>query len=399
MPLLIRGLTPAARRRACPLPRAAVLLWTLVAGWLSGATATALEFVTLSRDGQTIHVSGRVEVEAQDGGVLLRAADGVLWVAQPDELVERRADDRPFQLFARQELARSLLNELPAGFRIHDTAHFLICYNTSTAYAEWCGALYERLYRAFTNFWTRKGLELTDPPAPLVALVFDRRSVYAEYARPELGEAADSIVGYYSLRSNRIMTFDLTGVERLMPRGRGVGTMARINQVLAQPAALPTVATIVHEATHQLAFNCGLHRRYADIPLWVSEGIALYFETPDLRSSRGWRGIGLNHGRLLQLRQYLRRRPADSLAALISDDQRFDGSRQTIDAYAESWGLCHFLLQRYPEQFVQYLRQLGEKEPLLYDTPDERRQLFQQCIGRDLAELDDEFVRYVDRLR
>ena len=57
---------------------------------------------------------------------------------------------------------------------------------------------------------------------------------------------------------------------------------------MAQPEALRTVSTIVHEATHQIAFNCGLHTRLSDCPRWFSEGIAMYFETPDLRSAKGW---------------------------------------------------------------------------------------------------------------
>jgi len=56
-----------------------------------------------------------------------------------------------------------------------------------------------------------------------------------------------------------------------------VSTGAQIKQILAQPDALQTVSTIVHEATHQIAFNCGLHTRLSDCPVWFSEGIAMYF--------------------------------------------------------------------------------------------------------------------------
>jgi hypothetical protein len=142
-----------------------------------------------------------------------------------------------------------------------------------------------------------------------------------------------------------------------------------------------------------------MHQRYADIPLWVSEGIAVYFETPDLRSSRGWRGIGLNRSRLLHLRQYLGRRPADSLTTLLADDKRFQGSPQALDAYAESWGLCHFLLQRYRQPFARYLQELARKQPSVPEQPEERLRLFQECMGRELGELDAEFLRYVRRLR
>ena len=56
------------------------------------------------------------------------------------------------------------------------------------------------------------------------------------------------------------------------------------------------MATIVHEATHQIAFNCGMQQRYADIPLWLCEGMAVYFEAPDLASKvrlRYRRGVRL----------------------------------------------------------------------------------------------------------
>ena len=360
----------------------------------------ATEHVTLRRDGDVKHVSGRIVVQAQDGGLLVLAPDGVLWTVQPQELLERRTDAAPFRLAGAQQLAQSLSTELPAGFQIYNTAHYVICYNTSKAYAQWCGGLYERLYRAFHNYWERRGLHLSAPQAPLVALVFSRKDLYTDYARQELGDAANSIIGYYSLRTNRITTFDLTGVEALLAHRGRVGTMARINQVLSQPNASPTVSTIVHEATHQLAFNCGLHTRYADVPLWVSEGIAVYFETPDLNSSKGWRGIGaVSRTRLTRLRRYLRERPHDSLATLLADDSRFRNPQQAVDAYAEAWGLCHFLLRRYPRQFTQYLQELAQKKPLLYDEPAERLRLFQRHMGLELEELDAELVRYISRLR
>ena len=73
--------------------------------------------------------------------------------------------------------------------------------------------------------------------------------------------------------------YDLTSIDRLRRPGDKRLTTAQINAMLSRPEGERTVATVVHEATHQMAFNCGLHTRYADIPVWVSEGIAMYFET------------------------------------------------------------------------------------------------------------------------
>ena len=346
-----------------------------------------------------MHVTGQVVTEAVDGGLLVLDREGVLWSVQPEELLKRSADDTPFKLFSGEELHRRLLEQLPPGFQKHTTAHYLVCYNTSSAYAEWCGALFERLYWAFKNFWSRKGLTLHDPEAPLVTVIFDRQEAYANYVRKELGEATPNIIAFYSLQSNRITMYDLTGTHGL-PGGGRLGTSAQINRILMDPGAERMVATVIHEATHQLAYNCGMHTRFADIPLWVSEGLAVYFETPDLRSAQGWRNIGgVNTYRLGRFHQYARNRGSDSLPRLVSEDGRFRKPDQALDAYAEAWAFNYFLIRQKPKEYVQYLQQLAERKAMIYDTPEERLATFRKIFGDKLTTLDNEFLRAMATVR
>jgi hypothetical protein len=231
-------------------------------------------------------------------------------------------------------------------------------------------------------------------------LVFDDQTSYENYARAELGDAARSVIGFYSLRTNRVTMYDLTGTKGLQGAVRRFTSTAQINSLLAQPGAERMVATIIHEATHQIAFNCGLHARYADIPLWVSEGLAVFFETPDLRSSQGWRNIGgVPGGRLAQFQRYLNARPQDSLPTLMADDSRFRQSSTALDAYAEAWALHHFLISTRPKDYVRYQQLLSAKPLLIYDTPKERLSAFREVFGDDLSALDTEFLRYVAGLR
>jgi len=357
----------------------------------------ALENVVLRRDGEHVSVQGTVVVEAQDGGLLLQDRAGVLWLITPDEIVRRDSDETAFAWLGKEEMAEELQREFP-GFRVHTTAHYLLAYNTSPAYAEWCGALFERLHLAFTNYWRQRGLELQEPPGPLVALVFDGQPAYRDYSRKELRDAAGLLPGYYSLQSNRVVTYDLTGTEGT--GGNSGTTAAHINRILSQPGAEGTVATIIHEATHQLAFNSGLHTRFADIPLWVSEGIAIYFETPDLSSKRGWRTIGgVNRARLSEFRKYLASRPADSLTTLLSTHERFRQTRTASAAYAEAWALNYFLLRKHGDEYTRYLQFLSEKLPLRDDAADERLAQFKKFFGPDLDRLDAEFLRYMRTVR
>jgi hypothetical protein len=243
---------------------------------------------------------------------------------------------------------------------------------------------------------------LTDPPGPLVALVFDSKESFSTYARAELGDATPSIIGYFSLATNRVTTYDLTGADAQREAGGGgrVSNSAHINRLLSRPEAERTVATVIHEATHQLAFNCGLQTRYADIPLWLSEGIAIYFETPDLRSTKGWSGIGgVNRVRLAEFRQFLRSRPPDSLRTLLGTDERFRNTRTAPQAYAEAWAFNYFLLRRYATPYQEYLRRLSQKKPLFYDTPEERLAQVREVFGKDLSQLDAEFLRSIAEIR
>lgn len=380
---------------------AAVVCTSLLvcARWGTGG-AWGLEHVELRRDEQVVRVSGEVLVEAADGGLLLLARDGALWLMQSAEIVRRERDESEFQPCSPEELAARLLEEFPTGFRIHQTANYVICYNTSTAYAQWCGGLYERLYRAFQGFWRTAGVKVDKPQFPLVALIFDGPASYHQHAGKEVGEAAASILGYYNIQTNRVTMYDLTGADELrqyQPRG---SSTAHINRILSQPAAERLVATIVHEATHQLAYNSGLQTRLADNPMWVSEGIAIYFETPDLGSAKGWRGIGAVHPlHLNNFRQGLVNRPADALAVLLTDDARFRDARTAGEAYAESWALNYYLLRARRADYARYLSELAQQAPLVELSSQQRLAHFRRIFGDDLAELDRDFVRFMGRVR
>jgi len=372
------------------------------AAWLLLATAAApLDHVVFEKDGATQRASGKVLVTDDEGGVLLLSRDGTLRSIEKKHLLERSADGVEFKPLSAEEAGKAVLAELPDGFEVHHTAHYVILHNTSKGYAAWCGGLFERLHRNFLNYWNRRGFELHEPEFPLIAVVFADRESYQEYAKRELGEAAAATIGLYSLHSNRITMYDLTSIDRLRRPGDKRLTATQINTMLSRPEGERTVATVVHEATHQMAFNCGLHTRYADIPVWVSEGIAMYFETPDLKSTSGWTTIGaVNRTRLAGFKSYLPERPRESLKSLIVSDSRFRDARQAANAYAESWGLVHHLMsnQKTQKVFIEYLKLLAKKERLVFNKPEERLREFEAAFG-EIGKLDAELLRTIKRLQ
>jgi len=359
------------------------------------AAERTVERIEVEGDGGLRVIEGVVVVEAVDGGLLVERADERLEILEPRTIRSRAAVAEPSAETPR-EIGRRILGDLPAGFDLVVTRHYVICFDTSRAYAQWCGALFERLYDVFVNYWRQAGLEPSAPPRPLVVVIFASRQRYEAFAARDLGAAADRVVGYYNLITNRVTTFDLTGSAALArPAGRSAARAGL--EILASPEAAGLVSTLVHEATHQMAFNAGLHRRLAPVPLWVSEGVATFFEAPDVASERGWKGIGTVNGPRLET--FLATHRAGDLEAIVLGDEPFRRPDQAVDAYARAWALTFYLAQTRKAAFVTYLRAIARKEPLADDSPEQRLRDFTAAFGATPAAIEEPMMRHLARLR
>jgi hypothetical protein len=125
------------------------------------------------------------------------------------------------------------------------------------------------------------------------------------------------MIGYYNLRTNRVTMYDLTGADGLARSGDACPQFtAHINQILSQPAAERTVATIVHEATHQLAYNCGHADPHGRQSAVGQRRAGALLRIARLRSDRGWRTIGaVNRVHSGRVSAELARREPNSLAS------------------------------------------------------------------------------------
>ena len=350
--------------------------------------------VTLSRNGKESKLSGKVLEEAQNGEKLFQTRDGRIWELDPEEIVEIAKSADEIKPMSKLEVGRQLRDEMGEGFRIHETRDFVLVYNTEENYARWIGGLYNRLSRGFCNYWKGKnGFKLAKKTKfPLPVLIFKSQLEYRQYMKRDLGMVNPAMLAYYNIETNRVAMFDLTADKF---QGNGKLDNRKIAKVLNNPRAIPMVATVIHEGTHQLMFNYGMQVRYSDTPLWINEGLAMYFETPDLSSERGWRKIGqINFLRYQPFLQYLQRRPDDSLRKMIQDDSVFRGDA-AADNYCQAWAFNYFLLEKHKKNFAKYLKHMSQKPVLRFDTPEQRVEEFEEILEVDLASLDREFVRYM----
>jgi Protein of unknown function (DUF1570) len=373
----------------------AVLTWLFLV-----ETTLGMERVKFSRDGVAKETYGEILVEAQNGDLMLRARDGRIWIIASSEIKERTKDDEAFAPLTAKESQLVLLGELPQSFAVHPLKHYTIAYNTSRPYAQFVGKLLERLYGGFHNFFKRKGFELSEPETPLVVLVFNSKATFDAYATKELGAPPGEMLAYYNVETNRVAMWDLTGREDLAGKFGVPKSEQSISLMLQDPAAAPMVATIIHEATHQISFNCGMQNRYGDWPFWLSEGLAMYFESPDLSRKSGWAGIGqVNPIRLGDAQNLVLNRNERSLSEFLSDDTRFRDPKLMPEAYAEAWALVFYLIEHEPKEFTAYFKELQSHKPLQESSADERVDLFKKHFGDDMTKFDKEFVRFVGNLK
>lgn len=375
------------------------LRWALIIALclVAAAQATADQIV-FQRDGVRHQLSGQV-IASHEAGILLQTPDGKMWPIQQEEILQREKGGADLPLLQGKALAEAVLAEMPAGSQVLETANYFVVYNTSRPYAQWVAGMLERLHRGFHSYWSQRGMKLKQPAQPLVALVFDSQASFADYAQAELGPAAKSVIGYYSMHSNYVVMFDLTGGATEGNARRSLG-IQQINRLLARPDFQWSLATIVHEATHQLSFSTGLQKRFADVPLWFSEGLAIYFETPDVSSSRGWRGIGeISAPRLARFQSAARKVSQPFLPELLTDDDSLRKAATALDRYAQAWAVTYYLQKRMPDAYDAYLKELSAIQPLYDPSPSDRVRLFQKHFGADLAKLEDDITQMMLSLR
>lgn len=101
-----------------------------------------------------------------------------------------------------------------------------------------------------------------------------------------------------------------------------------------------------HELTHAL-----LHSVLKDVPLWLDEGLAEYFEVPN-----SWKGVNYKH-----VEDMLR--PPEGPARLDLDrlEQLTKVSQMAPGEYRESWGWVHWMLRGNPQarkELIGYLAEL-----------------------------------------
>ncbi len=303
--------------------------------------------------------------------------DGELYDFAPKEAENSRKIGRGFRGYSISEMRQRVREEFDRSFEISTTNHFVVVHPRGE-WSAWSARL-ESLYRSFVHYMNVRGFNIRPPAVPLVAIVFRNQSAYYRYAAANGSKLQPGTLGHYDPQSNRIFLFDANS-------GRSGGDWSN------------NAETIIHEATHQTAYNVGVHRRFAEQPRWLVEGLAMMFEARGVWDARSTytRKDRINEGRLYDFRHELENRPNGRIKQLVASDQLFRTNGRV--AYADAWTLTFYLSETRPTQYGNYLARVAARKPFSKYSARARLADFAKAFGRDWEMLDVQLQRFVEEL-
>jgi len=309
--------------------------------------------------------AGRVEAASDRSTMVLTRRNGRLAFIESKEIESKKQVDLQYAPKTFDQMEKSLKKEFGAKYRVSRTQHFLVVYPVDGNHQTWA-LPFEELFLRFKGYFRSRGLTISQPEFPLVAVVLNSRKEFDRMLAQAKMPGSSNVVGYYSLKSNRLFTY------KFQTRWKNE------KQNIAD-----TMETLVHEAVHQCAFNCGVHSRIFRNPRWSSEGLATFFEAPGVNNYFKFpdQKSRINWGRLAALRRYYEKTDAmkGQLAQMVSNDNIFRSDPSL--AYALAWGLTSYLAERNPHRYVQYLEKLKRFESTASSTRSKRIRHFEDSFG------------------
>lgn len=289
--------------------------------------------------------------------------------------------DRNFLPYTHEELKERLKKEFGSRYAVSTTGHYVVVHPQGKA-SIWADP-FEKLHQSFVFWCEQNGLAPADPQFPLIAVVLRSRRDFDLFMKNELKIANQGIQGFYDNKSNRMVMFDPSSKLRV-----------------ADETWLYSHSTIVHEATHQSAFNTKIQNRFSPPPLWMAEGLAMLFESPGYSRSKQFTSPKhrVNQRRLAALKKLEpHARLPTRIVSVIGDNRLFE--TKPLEYYTLSWALTWFLAEERREQLIRFMKTDATRKPFTKLGPADELKLFSRAFGNDMTKLEQEISKfYADKL-
>lgn len=310
--------------------------------FVNGSTATG-KIVKIDTDKVTIRVKdkGNVEFEkAVVNKILIAVSQPAGKVAAKQINFSTKPEDMPFQT---------------------QTAHYRIMTDTSESACTNTGAAMEALFQAFTATFKPKNTPRTETQI----IIWNNRQPMIDYLKAKSLKTDDNLAGMFMADGNGMFIF-----------------------VYRRTDEFNTLSTLYHEGTHQfirMAFGNKIQP-----PLWVNEGLAVYFENSSWDKGKLKTGI-IPKTRLLDVQKHLRANTYIRLSEL------FERKADNFDAlcYGEAWSFIYFTANAndgiYAKRFNAYFQMLRDGK--------DHDKAFQEAFPAGVEKIEEAWKQYVLELK
>ncbi len=299
--------------------------------------------------------------------------------------------DEKFVPATSAEVAADLIAGPFADYKLKTTAHYVIAYKSTDAFAEASARVLEDLYKSLFEAFKKRGFPVHETEFTLVAVIFKNEKDFRAFRKIDA-----MIRAYYEIYTNRIFFYETSERDEAAP----------------EVAALRRPQTVAHEGTHQILSNIGIQPRLAAWPPWLIEGLAEYCASPvTTRKGTNWSVLGaVNTQHVATIKDlsdqlafqtqaapptaHIGRAPGQPLVEYLVTKTDL-----TPTDYALCWALTHYLGMKRVDDFVAFLRTMSEMPPLELRTPEDHLKAFRTAFGADLQKLDREIDKYLGKLK
>lgn len=306
------------------------------------------------------------------------------------------------------------LRRLGEKFKLRQTAHYSILYDTSEEDVKLFAAAIERTYRSCMNYTQRLGFDAHPPKHKLLIYYFEEHGDYSKFSvKLGKGQREQSNPGVFFPDMNRSMFYNFRNQESYRQlREQAEQRIAQLREQLNQPGSNrrqiaqeiaqarrlanfsnvqggdQNEATIQHEVAHQVLWNIGFHNpdNFFANPRWLAEGTAMLFEPVSTGKSANFGA--LNKERLKEFQELVRQNQLIPLRDFISTHGYF--GPQTISiAYPQSWALTHYLNRMKKDKVRDYAELINKRPKDFETTPEKEIADFEKVFGK----VDDKWVQ------
>lgn len=389
---------------------------------VAGARAGGLDMIAAvgTRDGKALLDQAR---RAERGGAFGQA-DRFYRSAWSD-LSTRAIAARELRRMHRRSGFRRAVDEEQVGeierilgpsFVRTETDHFVILSDADRGWTRERARLLERTALQFRRVMERISYPMVPPEKKLLCVFFEKHEMYRGFASVQDGVEASWIAGYYTGLANRAVFYDdRTGPSFLTAYSRLDGHQETVEQTRAQVISLrrqkdmdgarnlseqadnlerelkrerarlleevreSSESKAIHEATHLLAFNCGVQSRTREYPFWLTEGLASSFETSNPNAAFGpdrpteYREsefVRASHVGLIPLEEFVG----------MTTVPENDGDLADV-LYAQAYSLFAYLYRYERQALGAYLQDVWTQDTGVRST-ESHRELFVKHFGR-----------------